>query len=102
MSLSRVQASTMSAMGDMTPAMSKMMMGGGSGHDACKGCTKGGDGAKAVACGSLCVTPAIAALPQDALTAPVRASVTAIKLDSLLRGRVPVPDPYPPRPDDLG
>jgi hypothetical protein len=101
MSLSLVQASTMSAMGDMTPTMSKMTMGG-SGHDTCKNCTKGGDGAKAVACGSFCVTPAIATLPQNAFTARSRPSVTAIKLYSLLRGRVPAPDPYPPRPNDLG
>jgi hypothetical protein len=101
MSLSLVQASTMSAMSGMTPTMAKMMMGG-SGHDTCKDCTQSGDGAKAATCGSVCVAPAIAPLPQYFSAAPPRASRLAIGRYSLLYGRVPVPDPYPPRLNDLG
>jgi hypothetical protein len=101
MSLSLVQASTMAAMDDMMPGMAKMVMGG-SAHEACKDCTKSGDGAKAVACGSFCVTPAIAAMPHNNFNAPMPASVITINLDSLLLGKAPAPDPYPPRPNDLG
>jgi hypothetical protein len=101
MSLSLVQASTMSAMGDMTPRVSKMMMGG-SGHNTCKDCTKTGDGAKVVTCGSGCVPPVIAPLAQIGAAAPLLAPIPPIKWHSLLHGRVPAPNPYPPRLDDLG
>ena len=101
MSLSVVQARTMSAMDDMMAPMARMAMGD-SKHDGCKDCTKGGEGAKAIACGSFCVAPAIATLPQEVLPAPVGASAIASKPVFLLRGTVPAPDPYPPRPSDLG
>ncbi len=98
MSLSIVQASTMTAtMGDMPPTMTKMIMGG-SGHGTCKDCTKGGEGSsKAIACGPVCVTPMTAMLPLDFSTAFTRASVPLMKPYSLLYGKVPAPDPYPPR-----
>lgn len=101
MSLSVVQARTMSAMDNMMSGMARMAMGD-SKHDGCKDCTKGGDGTKAVACGSACVTPAIAILQQATFVAPGRALAITSKMVSLLRGRTPPPDPYPPRRNDLG
>jgi len=75
---------------------------GGLGHDTCKDCAKGGEGSlKAIACGSVWVAPVIAALPQALLPVPLAASVVSIKQYSLLHGRVPAPDPYPPRPKAL-
>jgi hypothetical protein len=101
MSLSVVQARPMTAMDASMPAMAKMGMGG-SAHDGCKNCATGREGAKAVACGSFCLTPAIAIFATDAFTAPVSASAPTSKLDPTLRGRAPAPEPYPPRPNDLG
>lgn len=97
MSLSAIHAS------GMMPAMAKMTIAGGSGHDGCEECAdSGASGAKVIACGSVCVAPAIAMLPQDFSAAFAQASPTVVKRCSLLHGRTPAPDPYPPKPADLG
>jgi hypothetical protein len=98
MTFSVVQATTMAAMNDMTSTMAKRMMGG---HKTCGDCPGGEDAAKAIACGSACVSPMVATLPPTA-SAPARLpSLISIKRESLRQGRVPAPDPYPPRPADF-
>lgn len=107
MGLSAIQAGGMAA--KTMPAAdtgAKMVMASdmSSGQSDCGGCAMGGgDGVKAMACASACMTPAFAVPPQ---TLAVTFIVTAVDLPlpgaSIVPGRSHPPDPYPPRSFKLG
>lgn len=98
MGVSAVQATEMAVKMTMTSDM------GASGHGDCASCSgsKGADG-KAMVCPPACVVAVIAVLPPagPVIIMPI---VTAPPLprDALLSGNASAPDPYPPRPNDLG
>ncbi len=97
MGLSAVQAS------DMTVKMTMASDMGASGGGDCQPCPAGGDDDGAMAaCPSACVAPVFALLPQ-ALTV---LAVPALRLKPSgyppLSGEAAWPDPYPPRPSDIG
>jgi hypothetical protein len=98
MSMSAVQAGNMAAKMAMASDM------GASGHDDCGACDGKGDagGAKAMACMSLCVAPVLAALPQASPVTFDQPRGFSLRLYARLLGHVSTPDPYPPRPNDLG
>ena len=100
LSLSAVQASGMaSEMAKMT-AMSGM---DSSMSGDCQKCPNKNDGAAmAMACGPVCVAPAMAMLPQDSPATFALAQIAFLKRHSLLHGRASPPDPYPPRSSDIG
>jgi hypothetical protein len=95
MSASAVQASAMAVKMGMASDM-------GAAGKSCDGC-KGSDGAKTMNCAPACVAPTFAMLPQ---IEPTRLAQTATKLplpgSTLLLGSTSPPDPYPPRPTDIG
>lgn len=98
MGLSAVQATDMAVKMAMTSDM------GASGHGDCGSCGDNSDAdGKAMVCPPACVAPAIAVLPQ-ASPVTIMPIVTALLLprDALLSGSASAPDPYPPRPSDLG
>lgn len=108
LSLTTVQASVMSA---------RMMMMTGSGmtvpgtsaivdtamDGACKACLKGsGDSGNVIHCPPMCVAPVLAVLPHGlAMRMAMRAQRLSARPAPLLHGRRSVPDPFPPRPNDL-
>jgi hypothetical protein len=93
MSLAAVQAGEMPSKMTMTSAM------GASGH--CSGCgDDGGTANKMVACSFGCVAPVLAVIPQTASTRVVQTAALLPRQDSLLFGRAPSPDPFPPRSAD--
>lgn len=88
---------TMDAMMPITADM------GSASHGDCGGCpTKADDAAKAMVCGTMCAAPVLA----------TATAVTPVKLvelrgaftapEALRLGRTSRPDPYPPRPSDIG
>ena len=92
--------------GGMVGKMAKMIVTSGmdaSGYGDCGGCAGGdGGGAKAMACGTICIAP-VFAVPPQALTMPVvPARVISWRQDPHPHGRASPPDPYPPRSGDLG
>ena len=93
MSPSTVQASGMAAKMIVTSGM------GTSGHGDCRGC-EGGDsgGAKAMACGPICIAPVFAVPPQAFSMSVVPALALSLRQYPLPHDRAPQPDPYPPRP----
>jgi len=97
MNLSAVRASGMAAKMIVTPGM------GTSGHGDCRGC-EGGDsgGAKAMACGSICIAPVIALPPQTFSMSVFPARAMSLRQYPHPHDRASPPDPYPPRPGDLG
>lgn len=97
MSLSAVQASDMAAKMTMSSDMS------GSSDDGCQGCPAGGgdDGAMA-SCPPNCMAPVLALLPHAPSVAGVFLSPLQPAAYPVLSGRTAWPDPYPPKPSDLG
>ncbi|MFG1413560.1 hypothetical protein V5G24_20840 [Xanthobacter sp. VTT E-85241] len=97
-SLSAVQVS------DMTVKMAMASDMGGSGHDGCPGCPAGGgdDGMKAISCTAVCVIPVLAVLPHAEPVMLVHKTVSFITRYRLLHGKTSPPEPYPPRPVDIG
>lgn len=96
MSLSVVQA------GDMATKMAMTSDMGASGHDGCNGCGGDADGAKAMACMSVCVSPVLAVLPQASPMTFDQPRGFSLRPHARLLGHVFTPDPHPPRPNDLG
>jgi hypothetical protein len=95
LSLSAVQASSMASemakmavMSDMDSSMS---------GDCQKWPNKGNHAAVVGVCGTVCVAPAAAVLPQDSPASVALAQIAFQKRQSLLHGRTSPPDPYPPR-----
>src|SRR5687767_11636908 len=91
LSFSAVQASgmafEMAKMATMSGMDSSM-----SGH--CQKCPGNGDGAAMLtACGSVCVAPAMAMLPQDSPATFALAQIAFLKRHSLLHGLASPPDP---------
>ena len=83
----------MAAMPDMKSSMS----------GACQKCSSKSDHAAMIApCGTACVTPAAAMLPQDSPAAFALALIDFLKRTSLLQGRASPPEPYPPRSSNIG
>jgi hypothetical protein len=75
---------------------------GGSGHDGCSACPKGGDhGSNATTCSPICVAPVLAMLPQGSTPLPIQAASAFTILQLSFFGRTSPPEPYPPRPLDL-
>lgn len=99
-SLSAVQA------GDMAVKMATASGMDASGHGDCNGCngsSAGDDGAKAMVCPPVCVAPGAGILPQIGPEMIVPISVThSLPREARLVGSASAPDPYPPRPSDLG
>lgn len=101
-SLSVVQASSMAPAMAAT-SITKMSMADASGHDGCKDCADlSPDGVKAVACGSSCVAPTFALLPLASASSFAQTSPMVAKRHLSLIGLASAPEPYPPRPSDLG
>lgn len=100
LNLSAVQASGMaSEMARMAamPGMDSSMSGD------CQKCPSKGDGAAMLAvCGTVCVAPAMAMLPQESPATFALAQIAFLKRHSLLHGRASPPDPYPPRSSTIG
>jgi|GEM_PF-801668 len=87
----------MAAMMSMSPEM------GASSHGDCDGCPmKGDDGAKAMVCGTMCASPIMAMAPPVAPLKLVEMRGSFAAPESRLCGRTSPPDPYPPRPSDIG
>ena len=97
-SLSAAQAS------DMTVKMEMAFDMGGSGHDPCQGCPAGGgdDGMKAISCAAICVAPMLAVLPLAEPVMLVHKTVSFMARYPLLNGKASPPEPYPPRPIEIG
>ncbi|RUO99840.1 hypothetical protein [Hyphomicrobium sp.] len=97
MGVSVIEASGMSA---KMPMVAHMVM---SGHDGCQGCLgSGDDGMKTMACRAVCATPVFAVLSESASVPTVQKPIFNAARDPLLRGRESPPDPYPPKPTDIG
>ena len=96
LNLSIVQAGEMPAKMMMSSAM------GAAGN--CHSCGDGGSvpHKKMDSCSVGCVSPAIAVIQQTAPTKVLLASVATPPQDLLLLGRLPSPDPLPPRTSDMG
>jgi len=90
MSLSAVQA------GDITLKMATHM--GAAGHGACNKC--GADGAKLSSCALACTVPVLTAFLQAVVLPLVPSLVPTLPQDALARGRMPAPDPHPPKSID--
>ena len=98
MSLSAVQASGMATKTPMASGMS------GAGHDGCQECSgrNGNDSAKVMVCASVCAAMVVAELPQPAPATQFEKPVLFTVRHAVLHGRASAPDPYPPRPIDIG
>jgi len=101
--LSAVQATDMAAKMAMASDMGTST-NGASTNNACQGCPTqdSDDCTKAMSCTAACVAPVLAVLPQGVpamLLAKPSSSGTAYPL---LHGWASPPDPYPPRPTDIG
>lgn len=75
-----------------------------SGHGDCNDCGSSGDAdAKAMSCKGVCVTPVLAALPQDfpAITISLK-TLSPLPKAPFALGWASPPDPYPPRPHIVG
>lgn len=98
MSLSAVQA------GNMAAKMAVASDMGASGHNGCGGCGGSGDagGAKAMVCAPACVAPVLAVLPQASPMTFDQPRGFSLRPYARLLGHISTPDPYPPRPNDLG
>ena len=100
MSPSAVQA------GGMAGKLAKMIVTSGmdaSGYGDCGGCAGGdGGGAKAMACGSICIGPVFAVPPLAFSVSVIPARVMSWREYPHPHDRASPPDPYPPRPSDLG
>ena len=97
MSLSVVQASDMASKMAMTPGMAD------SGNGNCADCGGGDGNTNTAACKAMCTaghSPAV--LSFGALFANQSAAVPPASRERPSLGRVPSPDPYPPRSTDLG
>ncbi len=100
LSLSTVEAGSMASEMAKMAAMSDMKS---SMFGACQKCAGKGDHAAMVnACGTVCVAPVIAISPQESLPAFALAQIYFLRRHSLLHGRAPPPDPYPPRSNTIG
>ena len=102
LSLSVAPASGLPAKTTMDGMMPMAADMGGASHGDCGGCPTKDDAAKAMVCGTMCSAPVLATAP---LIAPVklveiRGPFTAP--EALRLGRTSRPDPYPPRPSDIG
>ena len=99
MSLSAVEASDMTVKMTMTTEM------GSAAHDDCKLCP-GGDRAtpKAAVCKIVCTTPVFSMLPLQLASLAIAMVAADVSLPGhmALPGKTSAPDPYPPRPTDLG
>ncbi|MEY9717813.1 hypothetical protein [Sinorhizobium fredii] len=62
----------------------------------------GHSGMKAMACGTVCAAPVLAALPTGLPLPSCEKAVSLLQRDTLLHGRTLPPDPYPPRTPDIG
>lgn len=98
MALSAIQVSA------MTTKMAVASVMGASGHVGCKDCPNGNgdDNVKAMACGAGCIAPMLAVLPQAAPVLAVQTPVAFVVNYSHVHGRTSSPDPYPPRPTNIG
>jgi hypothetical protein len=95
MSPSAVQA------GGMVAKMT--VMSGMGGHGDCGGCEDGNSGsAQTMACGSICMASVLAVPPQPFSMWVVAARAMSLGQYPHPHDRAPQPDPYPPRPGDLG
>ncbi|MDW9488265.1 hypothetical protein GOA64_20355 [Sinorhizobium meliloti] len=98
MGLSAAQASGMAA---RMATMSEMAISAGAGCEDCPDQSPD-SGMKAMACGTACAAPVLAALPTALPLPSCENAVSLLPRDTLLRGRALPPDPYPPRTSHIG
>jgi hypothetical protein len=99
-----VKMAMMSDDGITAPPNNSMAMmpdvGGNGDCDACAGGAS--DHGNQMPCSPVCVSPALAVLPQlQALAAILRTPQMPVSRLALLHGRNSLPDPSPPKPSDL-
>jgi hypothetical protein len=84
---------------EATMRMAMASNSGASIHGDCHTCPSDADGnAKAMACGIVCATPILSAVPQVISIGTVQVRPLVAPPEPLLTGRASSPDPYPPRP----
>jgi hypothetical protein len=84
-----------------SPAKAPAAMGmdmGLAAHKHCDGCPTGDDRAKLIVCGAMCSSPILAVAPQIAPVEPIKGQALSAPSQSVLHGRTPPPEPYPPKP----
>lgn len=98
MGLSAAQASGLAA---SMATMSEMAMSAERGCEDCPDQSPD-NGMMALACGTVCAAPVLAALPTALPLPSCEKAVSLLPRDTFLRGRALPPDPYPPRTSDIG
>jgi len=91
-----VQASDMAVKMSVGSSASEMPMPGG-----CGGCS-GGDDSTPMACFAVCSSTITAILPSTLLVAFVALASPTVRVVTAITGHHGPPDPYPPRPTNLG
>lgn len=81
----------------------KMMTASDMGDPGCQACPTGStDGMKALFCGVICTTPILAVLLQPSPVILSYKPMLFMTQFPLLHGSSSPPDPYPPKPTDIG